>query len=193
MPARVTPVSDWMSPGSSSRRRCMRSASPGWPAARSGKPGAVLVRLFPHRQCRRPDRFIGKAKAWPGSLFTPKGAYTLPSHLRCPRRFAAEDVSGSARRELRAGARCACLTPDPGPKPLRESVNSSASNRSGGADECALAAPCALLDLKLSGGNSELALAAEKIAADYLARHARDDVLARAASGHGRAALIGWR
>lgn len=48
-----------------------------------------------------------------------------------------------------------------------------------GADECALAVPVEVLELRLTGGNSELAVAAEKIAADYLARHTEDDVLAR--------------
>jgi AraC-like DNA-binding protein len=45
--------------------------------------------------------------------------------------------------------------------------------------ECAIAVPFEDLDRRLPTGNTELALAAEKIAADYLVRHACDDIPAR--------------
>lgn len=48
-----------------------------------------------------------------------------------------------------------------------------------GSDEYAIAISDADLDRPLPTGNAELALSAEKIAADYLARHARDDIAAR--------------
>lgn len=49
-----------------------------------------------------------------------------------------------------------------------------------GADEYAIAIDDADLDRPLPSGNSELALSAENIASEYLARHAKDDILARA-------------
>ncbi len=48
-----------------------------------------------------------------------------------------------------------------------------------GADEYALALPIEALDGALPAGNASLALAAEKIAADYLDRHAKSDIVAR--------------
>lgn len=47
------------------------------------------------------------------------------------------------------------------------------------AAECAIAVPTESLDKPLSAGNGALALASEQIAADYLARHMRDDVVTR--------------
>ncbi|GAA5173970.1 AraC family transcriptional regulator [Niveibacterium umoris] len=49
-----------------------------------------------------------------------------------------------------------------------------------GADEYAIAISDEDLDRPLPTGNSELALSAENIASEYLARHARDDIAARA-------------
>ncbi|WP_417069012.1 AraC family transcriptional regulator [Niveibacterium terrae] len=111
--------------------------------------------------------------------FHTEGEYTLPrtydaraaSLLRMCRALLGEGFVPSAVRLPHA---------KPAPEAVAKISEFFGIEPEWGADECALAAPCALLDLKLSGGNSELALAAEKIAADYLARHARDDVLTRA-------------
>ena len=48
-----------------------------------------------------------------------------------------------------------------------------------GAPEYAIALPLDMLDRPLPAGNASLALAAEKIAADYLGRHAQNDIVAR--------------
>lgn len=47
------------------------------------------------------------------------------------------------------------------------------------AAEYSLEVPAGMLDQSLPAGNSSLALAAETIAADYLARHAQNDIVAR--------------